>query len=381
MSDAEIHRLTMPKWGLTMTAGTVVKWLVEEGEKVRPGDELVEVETEKIASAVEAPSAGVLHRRVAAEGDTVLVGGLLAVIAERSVDAERIDRVVEEFAETFVPGDDADAVIGPSTQRVTVGGGSLRYLKLGELEPGAPPLILLHGFGGDLNNWLFNSEALSAARTVYALDLPGHGESSRDVGDGSISAFASAVAGFMDALAIPSAHLAGHSLGGAIALHIALSEPTRVASLSLIASAGLGSEIDAGFVEGFVAADRRRSLRDELRKLFADPALVTRRLVDDVLKFKRIDGVAGALRKTASGFVSGGAQSHDLRDRLAGITVPIQVIWGEMDGVIPASHAAGLPDSIEIALLPGVGHMPMMEAASEVNLLLTAFMERAAETR
>ena len=62
MRDPRVSRLVMPKWGLTMTRGRVVKWLVPEGAKVAAGDELVDVETEKIASAVEAPAAGVLRR-------------------------------------------------------------------------------------------------------------------------------------------------------------------------------------------------------------------------------------------------------------------------------------------------------------------------------
>ncbi len=384
MSDPEIHRLIMPKWGLTMTAGLVVKWLCDEGAEVARGDELIEVETEKIASAVEAPSAGILHRRVAGEGDTIPVGGLLGVIAGPDVAAEQVDRVVEEFAESFVPGEDTAADTRPSPQRVEVDGRSLRYLKLGEPgehDSGAPPAILLHGFGGDLNVWLFNSEPLSAGRTVYALDLPGHGESSRDVGDGQIETFARAVTGFMDALAIPAAHLVGHSLGGAIAIQIALSEPSRVTSVSLIASIGLGPEIDAGFVEGFVAADRRRPLRQELQKLFADPALVTRRFVDDVLRFKRIDGVTETLRRTASGFVVDGAQSVHFRERIGEIAVPLQAIWGDADLIIPVTHASGLPGSAETTVIPGAGHMPMMEAAGEVNGLLAEFMDRAVETR
>ena len=76
MSDAEIHPLTMPKWGLAMTKGQVVGWLVEEGAEVRPGLELVEIETEKILSSVEAATTGVLRRKVGREGDVIFVGGL-----------------------------------------------------------------------------------------------------------------------------------------------------------------------------------------------------------------------------------------------------------------------------------------------------------------
>ena len=380
MSDQDIHRLTMPKWGLTMTSGTVVKWLREEGDEVAQGDELVEVETEKIASAVEASSAGVLQRCIANEGDTVSVGGLLGVIAGAGIPSEQIDRVVEKFAVAFVPDETAISAAGPSTQRVVVGERSLRYLKLGDNESPKsenPPALLLHGFGGDLNNWLFNIEPLSAGHSVYALDLPGHGESSRDVGDGSIGAFAAAVIGFMDAMDIHAAHLVGHSFGGAVATHIALAEPGRVTSISLIASAGLGPEINTGFIDGFVAAERRGALRDELGKLFADPALVTRRLVDDVLKFKRIDGVTEALRQTATGLVTDGLQAPGYRNRLHEIAAPIQVIWGQADGIIPVSHAAGLAGSVRTTIIPRAGHMPMMEAAGEVNSALADFIDRA----
>ena len=80
-----------------------------------------------------------------------------------------------------MPPEDDDEDSGPATETVEVAGRAIRYLTRGE---GGTPVILIHGFGGDLNNWLFNHEALAAKRVVHALDLPGHGSSSKDVGDG-----------------------------------------------------------------------------------------------------------------------------------------------------------------------------------------------------
>lgn len=368
MTRDRLSRLTMPKWGLTMTQGLVTRWLVDEGDEVAAGDEIVEIETEKIASAAEAPAAGVMRRRVAREGDQVPVAGLLGVIAGREVPDEEIDEFVESFLGSFVP--DQATEEGPVPQTVDLTGHALRYLRHGD---GGEPIVLLHGFGGDLNNWLFNHEALAAERAVYAIDLPGHGGSSKDVSGGGVGVLADSVAGLASALGMSRVHLVGHSLGGAVALEAALSHPGLVGSITLVASAGLGSEINFNYVNGFIESARRRQLKPYLEELFGDPSLVTRQLVDDVLKFKRLDGVDGALRAIAASFISNGEQTLTYRDALDHLDAPVQVIWGTEDRIIPASHADGLHEHVAVHRIEGAGHMAMMEAPSEVNRAIAGF--------
>ena len=367
MSDA-IEKLGMPKWGLSMTEGKLLDWLVAEGDDVGVGDEVAEVETEKITGAVEAPAAGVLRRRVAAVGDVVPVGGLLGVIAPATVSEADIDAFVAEFEAAFVPAESA-AEIGPEPETVTVGAGTLRFLRQGD---GGDAVVLLHGFGGDLNNWLFNLDALADGRTVFALDLPGHGGSVKRA-DG-LAALTGAVREFLDEEGIGRAHLVGHSMGGLVAAAVAREEPGRVASLTLVDSAGLGEEIDREYVDGFVAATSRRELKPVLQRLFADQELVTRSMVDDVLRYKRIDGVDQALHALAAELFPDGRQQRTLD--LEAYDGPVLVIWGEQDAVIPAAHADAAPERAETKVLAGAGHSPHLESAGEFNRIVAGFISR-----
>lgn len=362
----KITPIVMPKWGLTMTEGTLSAWHVEEGQTISPGQEIMDVETDKIANAVEAADGGLLRRRVAEVGQVYPVKSLLGIMAPRDVPESEIDAYVADFK---VPvSSDEEEEQATAYRFVETPSGRLRYVQ----RPGeGDPILFIHGFGGDLNNWLFNIDAVTGLGPVFALDLPGHGGSAKAIAEPGLEALAGAVVQFMAALELSKAHLIGHSMGGAIAGAIALRDPKLVRSLTLISSAGLGQEIEGRYIEGFVGAESRRDLKPVLQYLFADAALVSRAMIEDLLKYKRLDGVQAALRGLATALFKDGRQARSLAGDLAKLSLPTQVIWGAKDQIIPAAHAKALPNA-RVEVIETAGHMVQMEAAGRVNDLLKA---------
>ncbi len=376
MAAAAITPIVMPKWGLSMAEGTVVSWLVEEGAAISVGMPILEVETDKIANAVEAPDPGLLRRRLAAAGELLPVKALLGVMAPPEVSDAEIDAFVAAYV---VPapaeGDAADA--GPAYLWAEVDGIRVRYARRGDEASGATsqeaPVLFLHGYGGDLDNWMFNLDAVAAAAPVIALDLPGHGQSdARLPGCASLSDLAGYVLHFLDAIGVRRVHVVGHSMGGAIAAQMALSAPERIASLVLIATAGLGTEINAGYIDAFAAAATRRELKPVVEQLFADPGLVSRQMLDDLLRYKRLDGVSQVLAELGAKLFAGGRQAEQPVPQLAGSGVPMVLVWGSEDRIIPAAHAARAPAGAKVQVLGGAGHMVMMEKAGSVNESIVA---------
>ena len=107
-----------------------------------------------------------------------------------------------------------------------------------------------------------------------------------------------------------------------------------------------------------------------MEQLFAIPALASRQMVDDLLKYKRLDGIAEALTALAAGLFEGGRQRAQPARRLGETRTRVLVVWGAADRIIPAKHAANAPASATVRVIEGAGHMVQMEKAGEVNTLL-----------
>jgi pyruvate dehydrogenase E2 component (dihydrolipoamide acetyltransferase) len=259
----------------------------------------------------------------------------------------------------------------PQPGFVTVGGRRLRHLIARGTEDA---VVLVHGFGGSLDNWGENYAALAATgRTVAALDLPGHGESSTDVGSGSLEELATAVLGYLDAIGLDRVHLVGHSMGAAICLVLADRVPQRVRSLTLIGPAGIGQKISADFIRGYIGARSRVEVEPLLRLLYSDPGYVTEELLQQALDYKRREGIVEALMKIASSRYGGTPAGRQLRDVTG--SVPTLVVWGADDAVIPPPEPAVLArEGVGFHVLPGRGHMVQVEAADEVNRLIEALL-------
>jgi pyruvate dehydrogenase E2 component (dihydrolipoamide acetyltransferase) len=374
MSATQIIPIVMPKWGLEMREGTVQDWLVKEGERIAVGQAIVEVETDKISNAVEAADAGLLRRIVGQSGELLPVKSLLAVMAEPEVGDADVEAYIAAFEVPDAGAEDEDS--GPVFESAEVDGIRVRFARRGP-EQGVP-VMFIHGFGGDLNNWLFNLDAVAERHPVIALDLPGHGGSDAKLPGTSLPALAKFVARFLDQAGVQGrVHMVGHSMGGAIALQLALDASDRVASLALVSPAGLGEEINTGYTDGFVQAQSRRELKPVLEQLFADPALVSRQMVDDMLKYKRLDGIEPLLSELGVALFAEGRQSTVLAARLQALDKPLLVFWGEDDQVIPAAQAANAGPQAEVIRFAGTGHMAMLEKASEVNADLLKHLARA----
>ena len=255
-----------------------------------------------------------------------------------------------------------------------VDGLRVRYTDLGF---GDSVVLLLHGFGGDLDNWFFNHDALAEKHRTLALDLPGHGQSGKTIHDPSLSGMATFVSNFLDVLAVPSVHVVGHSMGGAIAMQLLLECPETVKSLGLICSAGLGPEINSDYLRGFVEAKTSHELKQVVQQLFADESLATLQLIEDLLKYKLSEGVEAALNTLSETLLSGGVQPV-LADEVVAAGKPVLVIWGRQDRIIPVSHALSFSTtsghSVEVEIFDSAGHMVQMEKAYDVNRRLLNFL-------
>ena len=251
---------------------------------------------------------------------------------------------------------------------ISVGRQTLHYrLFQGAPRPAHPPLLLVHGAGGNLMHWPGELRRLPEY-AVYALDLPGHGKSGGE-GRTSIGAYAEVVRGFADALNLPCFVLAGHSMGGGIALEFALRYPGRLAGLVLVSTGArlpVAPEVMTGILTDPVGtADLLTTWTHGGR---ADPNLLR-------LYNRRLHEVAP--RVFHDDFLA--CDAFDRTADVERIRIPALIICGDADQMTPVRFSRDLAAQIsgaQLVIVPGAGHMVMLEAPGVVTEEVTRFVAR-----
>ncbi|WP_229401640.1 alpha/beta fold hydrolase [Micromonospora okii] len=280
----------------------------------------------------------------------------------------------------------------PADTVVTVHGRATRCRVAGD----GPPVVLLHGIGRTLADFAELHDRLARDHRVISVDLAGHGGSAPLDGPHTLPALARAVAGCLDALGVDGpAHLVGNSLGGAVAMRLAVADPARAASLTLVASAGFGAEVTVALrvlalrpLGRLLLRPSRFVVRRTERALFHDRRHVTAaRLTEAYAMARRPHAARVMLELTRSlGTFRGVAAPwrEELLDAVAKLDLPVLVVWGDRDLILPAVHLdaarARLPRA-RAHLFADTGHMPQIERVEELHRLVTGFWAEQAAGR
>ena len=232
------------------------------------------------------------------------------------------------------------------------------------------PIVMIHGFASDATSWS-PIESHLKHRPLIRIDLPGHGKSPKLRID-SFADLVREVRRAFDDLNLDAAHLIGHSLGGAISIALADTRAKRLSSLTLIAPAGLGPEINGDALSGICRATRAESLGPWLRSLVANEDIVTDSYVRLAMAGREDTNLRAAQSRLADALFPDGVQAFDLRAALERIDTPTRIIWGKQDAIIPWNHALRAPGKMALHLFDGVGHMPHIECSAELGRILSS---------
>ena len=272
-----------------------------------------------------------------------------------------------------------------------------QYIQLGSLRArywmagneGAP-VIFIHGIGGFVENWELTMPALFGRRREFAVDLPGHGQTDkpRDY-PYHVSAFSRFIQDFAAALGLGQVSLVGHSMGGGIALRVALEAPALVDRLVLVGAGGLGPGLARALriltLPGLgerLTRPLRSGVRSALAVTVYDPAGITDKWIDLDYRYASLPGTQRAfLRTLRAGCTFFGQKASVYGPHLRGLrgwARPVQVIWGQQDNIVPAAHAevaARLFADARVHLFDRCGHIPMLEHPEKFNQLLADFLQ------
>ena len=419
-----------PKVSLEMQTGRIARWLVEDGATVTAGQVIFEIDNDKAAVEIESPFAGTLHHLVP-EGAEVEVGAEVARIltagetaqpdapptafstsapasapaSAGAMPAAASDRPERARLPNPTPlarriarekGLEIDNLTGTGPRGRVQKSDVLSQLSAIAKAPASPipsttaamltavwlrrgegmPVVLLHGYSADLNNWRGLFAGARAGFPVLALDLPAHGASPR-----AVPADADALCGQVEATL--AAHTsgpvvrAGHSFGGAIAARLAARGNIDIRALALFAPAGLGAEIDDAFTRGILRAQSAVSLRPWLERLVHDPATISDAFVKAVAAQRQDEGLTSAMSAFADRFFPDGTQILSVRQDLAQLRIPMRVIFGRQDRILPFATTRDLPPAVALHGLNACGHLPHLEHP-DLSLRLLSELWRSA---
>ncbi|TVQ44326.1 MAG: alpha/beta fold hydrolase [Gammaproteobacteria bacterium] len=294
-------------------------------------------------------------------------------------------------AYTVVTMRDVARQLPPPGIFIDVEGARMHYVDQGR----GPVVVLIHGLGGSSRNFSPIADELAHSHRVIAIDRPGSGYSSRPPARSrALADQASVIATLLDQLDIESAIVVGHSLGGAVALALALDHPRTVSRLVLLAPATTPVELEAPLDSPML---ERRWFQQLLAWTIAVPA--SRHFADDTLArvfqpqpvpedFATTDGGLlarrpGQILSTIGDLLALNAGLEHYRSRYAQLGVPVRVIYGKEDAILePEVHLGALQNvpMVSIERLPGVGHMVAHARPERVLALIKGVMAQPGES-
>ncbi|NWF56832.1 MAG: alpha/beta fold hydrolase [Syntrophaceae bacterium] len=257
---------------------------------------------------------------------------------------------------------------------------AVRDLEVNYEEAGTGfPLVLVHGLNGDLTGWALVLPEFSKHYRTVAMDVRGHGGTTKPDQPYSIRGFSEDLFGFMRALGIPQAHLLGLSMGGAIGQQFALDHPEMIRSLVLVSTFSYVDEHARQAVNGLKSSLARGgypAFFDEVVKLAFTPGYIAANPGPIAeLKKKRI----ATNSPVAIGRATDACLAFNLKENIARIALPTLVVSGREDVFTPIHLAEQIHHSIggsEWKILDGVGHNLHIEAAPQLVQAVLSFLKR-----
>lgn len=288
------------------------------------------------------------------------------------------------------PLNTGDTILMSDLQYLDLHGDRVAYRDAGSRGEGRETLLLLHGMAGSSETWRSVIPQLSKRYRVVAPDLLGHGQSAKPRGDYSLGAFAVWLRDLLDELGISRVTVVGQSLGGGVAMQFVYQHPDYCRRLVLISSGGLGQDVGwtlrllsapgAELLMPAIAPPPVVRLGDKVRSWFSAANIQSPRGAEMWSAYSSLADAKTrhAFLRTLRSVVDYRGQAVSALNRLHLTSeLPLLVIWGDQDRIIPVEHGYALAEmraGCRLEVLPGVGHFPHVEKPIEVVDLIDDFV-------